>query len=156
MRDSEPTQKYVVASYAQGQFSMTETDAYRRHRELRLVRPTRVAKPRLNKSSRYVLVANRSKVGQSARDYHLDRWTSGKLSDIDLCTTAWHHTSSGGLGMIDLSVNPRSLGRNHARKGSPRVGLEGLATTRVLHLPPRLGLGYADADDENVSYSVTA
>jgi hypothetical protein len=63
------------------------------------------------------------RAGYEYREDMLDRWTRGGLTNIDICTTAWKHTRSGGTGTSDLGVNPYSKGGNHARAARRALGL---------------------------------
>ena len=57
------------------------------------------------------------------REDMLDRWSDGKLSNIDLCTVAWKHTKSHGRGVADIAANPAAKGRNHARAARRALGV---------------------------------
>ena len=114
---------------------MSKAAALRRHKECRASikpRPTvanvkvkRFWKPRRFWKARpkCVPAEDLEQAGYVYREDMLDRWTRGALSNIDLCTTAWKHTRSGGRGTPDLGVNPASKGQNHARAARRALGL---------------------------------
>ena len=115
---------------------MSKAAALRRHKECRASikpRPTvanvkvkRFWKPRRFWKARpkCVPAEDLEQAGYVYREDMLDRWTRGALSNIDLCTTAWKHTRSGGRGTPDLGINPASKGQNHARAARRALGLK--------------------------------
>ena len=50
------------------------------------------------------------------RRWAIENWATARWTNVQLCTCAFFHTLSNGLGLKDLCADPSSGGRNHARK----------------------------------------
>ena len=66
---------------------------------------------------------DRQLAGQAYRKDLIGRFARAKFQHIDLCTTAYLHTKSGGLGAEDLGVDPASES-NAARHVKSALGLD--------------------------------
>lgn len=53
--------------------------------------------------------------GPGLRAYLHDLWKHKRLTDRELSTLSWWITQAGGVGVEDLSLDPKVRGDNHAR-----------------------------------------
>ena len=56
----------------------------------------------------------------------LDKWCFGDLTYASVCTLAWYHTESGGLGAERIAYDPSKGGANQARHLRDVLGLHKL------------------------------
>ena len=101
--------------------------AAHKRQEQRVARNRSLPQNRSRKNVRVVTaeesLEDRELAGEEYRKDLILRFANAKLQHIDLCTTAYLHTKSGGLGAADLGLDPASES-NAARHVRSALGLD--------------------------------
>jgi hypothetical protein len=77
----------------------------------------------------------RELAGKAYREDLVMRFAKAKMGAVDVCTTAYHHMKSGGLGADDLALDP-SQAQNSSRRVKSALGLNAsLPRRKIIWVP---------------------